>query len=420
MPTRPWVITLALLITLSAICSSPRRRLLTTLLETPNKTEPALIPPISDNHRCKENAIVYLAQKKHSSYGRDSYSLLQKSLHLLYTNYLANNHDNTAVFIFHEGDFTHKDWEFLVLESTIPIIGNLHFVNLANTEFWEIPEWLRQDDPDKWQGSKRYRVGYRHMMRWYAVKIWDFFHLLNQQEGCEYKYIMRLDEESYLHSPIDYNLFDHMKNHDYVYGFRQCSYEMGPVQQVFKNFTKENPDIPIYRKSGGLCGFYNNFFIASLDFFRSPHVQQFLQWVDQQGVIYQKRVNDLVLQTAAVYAFAPPTKIHRFLDFTYEHFTMTRRGCPFWGGIQAGYADPNGWRTVYQWKEKYLSQPKVVEHCKLQGSDNLRGVRFDEIIDEKDLSPSYQHLPPRMKGNVQLQQIAAGFVDLPDKLLNSG
>lgn len=373
------------------------------------------LPPILNNHQCKKNAIVYLAQKHHSSYGRDSYALLQKSLKLLYQNYLTNFHDDTAVFVFHEGDFDRPDLEYL--DSQLPIHEGFHFVNLTSTQYWQLPEWLKNDNQTTWRGADHYSVGYRHMMRWYAVKIWDFFHNLNEEQGCQYKYIMRMDEESYIHSSIEYNMFEMMESKDYVYGFRQCSYEMGAVQSVFKQFNKET-DYPIQREftGGGMCGFYNNFFIASLDFFRSSPVQAFLNWVDRKGYMYRNRVNDLVLQTAAVYAFAPEKQIHRFLDFSYEHFTLTKRGCPFWGGIQAGYADPNGTATIDSWIDSHLQK----QHCRSKSAQHQNAMRVGEIITEMDLSPTYQHLPAYMNGKLQLRQVAAGQVDVADKGIASG
>jgi hypothetical protein len=48
--------------------------------------------------------------------------------------------------------------------------------------------------------------------------------------------------------------------------------------------------------------------------------------VDRLGIMYRDRINDLLIQAAAVYAFAHPHQIHRFLDFTYEHFTLYPSG----------------------------------------------------------------------------------------------
>lgn len=36
-----------------------------------------------------------------------------------------------------------------------------------------------------------------------------------------YTHVMRLDDDSYIHSKIEYNMFDHMRTHGRKYGFRQ-------------------------------------------------------------------------------------------------------------------------------------------------------------------------------------------------------
>lgn len=357
--------------------------------------------------------------------------LLEQSLEKLHLHYLSrhkdegddhnssthhdNNHENVNVFLFHEGDFDVQDIQDLErkhLSNYHP--GLLHLVNLTGTPFWTIPDWLRKDNPSKW-GAKKYSIGYRHMIRWYAIQIWEFFEQLNAQHGCQYEYIMRMDEESYIHSPIDYDLFDFMTLNHYEYAFRQCSYEMGAISKVWRAYMNAHPNVVPLRKFAGLCGFYNNFFLAKLSFFKSPPVQHFLKFVDQSGDIYRHRVNDLVLQTAAVYAFLPPEKIHRFLDFTYEHFTMEKTGCPMWGGIMQGYNDVHGRETVMTWAAVNVYN----KNCTLQ----TVGVDFHARVVEltaPDLSPTYQHLDPTMAETLELLQVAAGLIDLQGKGVSSG
>ena len=290
---------------------SSRRLSSTEIVEQTSSTSFFPFIDSSTPHQCKKNAIVYLAQKKHSTYQRNSLELLERSLQLLHSNYLLlhGHHENVNVFIFHEGDFDTSD---IVLLESSQVKGLVHLVNLTSTPFWQLPDHLRRDDPTTWKGAREYQLGYRHMMRWYALKLWDFFEELNQQHACQYDYIMRMDEESYIHSVISYDLFDHMVLQGYEYAFRQCSYEMGSVGQVWADYTKANPQVVPLRMFTAKrpCGFYNNFFIAKLSFFKSDPVQHFLTFVDQGGYMYRQRVNDLVLQTAAVYAFLPTEKIY--------------------------------------------------------------------------------------------------------------
>lgn len=122
-----------------------------------------VLPPILSNHKTENrpNAIVYLAQKKHSSYDRDSYGLLLKSLDLLYENYLLidNHYQQAHIYIFHTGDFDLADLQ--TLESRFPEYthGTIQLVNLAGTEFWHLPEHLREDDQTSWKGAWAYAIG---------------------------------------------------------------------------------------------------------------------------------------------------------------------------------------------------------------------------------------------------------------------
>jgi hypothetical protein len=110
----------------------------------------------------------------------------------------------------------------------------------------------------------------------------------------------------------------------------------------------------------------------------------------------------------ATYAFSPPDKVHRFLDFTYEHGTVNHTsGCVVWGGIQAGFDDPNADQTLDSFYQKKVLQVK--------GCTNKH-----YILSEENLSPTYSHLPLSQKGNLALRTIMAGKIELPDKGILSG
>ena len=119
--------------------------------------------------RCKTNAIVYMAQKQHTSYTRDSYSLLLNSLDLLYKNYLMidNHYQNATVMIFHTGDFNSTDLQEIESRYDPKYHGVMTLVNLLGTSYWQLPEWLSGDDPSTWW-HPQFSMGYRHMIRWYA------------------------------------------------------------------------------------------------------------------------------------------------------------------------------------------------------------------------------------------------------------
>mmetsp|Transcript_34027 Transcript_34027/g.82501 ORF Transcript_34027/g.82501 Transcript_34027/m.82501 type:complete len:1245 (+) Transcript_34027:40-3774(+) len=365
----------------------------------------------SESRTCRKNAIVYLAQKKHSSYkGRDSYGLLLESLSLIHKNYLTlNDHaDNVDIIIFHTADFDAADLDVFRSRFGEGFREMVHFVDLANTTYWKRPKWHESDSPNDWYAFPLFSEGYRRMMHFFAVDIWNFFRDYEESSGCSYRYIMRFDEDSYLHSPIQYNIFDFMEKNKYLYGFRLCAYEMQVTQRIWRLWRrrKNNPK-PIRDIELEMCGIYNNFFVANLAHFQSQPVQKFLNFVDRQGFIYRRRLGDLMIHSMATYAFTPPEQIHRFLDFTYEHGTVNHTsGCVVWGGIQAGYDDPHADETLNSFWQRKVAD---VGNC----------ANKDFLLSKENLSPTYSHLPPE-KAGVQLRTIMDGKIELPDKGALSG
>ena len=369
----------------------------------------------------RDNAIVFLVQKSHSTYeNRDSYGMLLKTLDLLYKNYLSVddgiNMKNTDIVLFHTGDYSDEDLDVIeprILQNQQQHNGIVKLVNLKDTPYWNLQPNLRNDDPQDWLDYHLFPIGYRHMCRFFAIKIWDFFDTLNEQHNTNYRYIWRLDEDSYIHSPINYNVFDFMANHRYVYGYRLCSYELSQnkfVPHWFEKWhTKIKPNRPIDWK---LCGFYNNFFVADLQFMKSKRVQSLLHnEIDKRGFIYRKRYGDLVVHSMLVYAFAPPERIHRFLDFTYEHKTIDKRvnkdGCIIWGAIQEGYMDLDSSTTFQHYQDQYLS-------------GNTECVANQTQLSYQDLSPTYSHLSDELKKSICLRTISAGKVETAGKGILSG
>jgi hypothetical protein len=114
-----------------------------------------------------------------------------------------------------------------------------------------------------------------------------------------------------------------------------------------------------------------------------------------------------MIHSMVVYAFAPTEKIHRFLDFTYEHTTVNKTtGCVVWGGIQSGYEDDQGNLTL-----------DTFYHNRIASRGCFANVT---TMTSKDLSPSYNHLPKSVRDTLSLTSIMAGNVELPHKGLLSG
>lgn len=228
---------------------------------------------------------------------------------------------------------------------------------------------------------------------------------------------MRLDDDSFIFSPINYNVFDFMKKRGYNYGFRACSYEMQSIRKAWWAYAENNSNIPEVKKTmdkehstfhnGKLkeaCGFYNNWSVADIQFFMSPKVQQFLRWIDDSQEIYTNRLGDLQIHTAAVSVFSPIDRIYRFTDFSYQHMTYSG-GCPFYGVIQQGYNDVNCSVLIRDFVEREV----VANGCPLRLMKGWKEVGNDFLP---------RLWPVRQRLVVKPQQCVCGFpADMDGKVL---
>lgn len=347
-------------------------------------------------------AIVYLVQVRHSTYGRDSLALLSDSLALLHRHYLdAFPHD---CLLFHAPDdaaFTSEVRKQILA----PFAHRNHTISFREVpqQYWRIPEDIApataNTNRSEWLGWPRFSLGYRHMIRWYTIGLWEYL------ERRGYDWVMRMDEDSRLLSPIPYNIFERMQGRDWTFGYRMVSYESGFDGERFHSFVRNyllnhGPSRPKWllescgrvgpnatarifsvRRCGHLYGVYNNWFVSSVAFWRSPLVMRWLNHVDQAGVMYTRRYGDLLLQSVALQIFLSRDKVVMFDDFTYELSTTVLRSdydarhhadgevdnagvrsppprpeetsgnasaeqCIEFGGVAAGVGDLSGYATV--------------------------------------------------------------------------
>ncbi len=337
--------------------------------------------------------IVYLAQnsQRDLQYGRDSRSMLERSLDLLYENY--NDQFGQAILIFHEGDFKAEDQE--------AVAKGRSEIRFEEIQF-EVPEFLPAEEvPATWEGFYPYGMGHRHMIRFYSIQLFDIL----QDMGFDWYF--RMDDDSFIHSKIDYDLFEFMERQGHDYGYRvdvqdgvdvchgfgetvfaylvsegiepHFFYEHLKRQSMlgaatrrgfngFKNLVKRFLMAADKNRNYGLWqyspipasrnrlvydrwGYYNNFHITRVGFWQQPEVQSFLKHMDRVGGGYKYRWNDLILQSTVVQIFLPKSKVHKFTDWTYEHAT-TKEGSLFFGGIYPGSDDVDA-KAVQEFKGRY-------------------------------------------------------------------
>ena len=277
-----------------------------------------------------KTVIVYLAMNttKDESYGRDSRSMLEKSLDTLYLNY--NNEFKHDIIVFYDNKypFTESDIHDICKDRK-----EIRF-QLIPDELWGPPECeeiKNNPNPHNWADAK-FPIGYRNMMRWYGILIYKYLVDLG------YEWYMRMDDDSLIHSRIEYDLFKFMYDNQYEYGFRVYCNDHISVSNGLIEFCKEycesNDVKPVFLNRYGLnnkisttrnhniVGYYNNFLISKLSFWMRDDVQKFLHSYDNSGYQYTRRWNDLISQAVTIQIFMDRNKVYHFNDWAYEHTTF--------------------------------------------------------------------------------------------------
>ena len=244
--------------------------------------------------------IVYLAQARHSSYGRDSLKLLRSSVASLAENYLILTNPKDDVLFLHFGEVPAFEQRTLTAMCGETIRARF---SLVPRNYSTLPPGVTTRG---WLHARKFSEGYRHMIRLYTIGLW---HIV-AAEG--YEYVMRMDEDSLILSPIHYNLFERMRSKGVEYMYRLASWEsvpaVNPRSDPFHRFISRflisrnvTPswllDSCVHRSihnfttinCGSMYGFYNNFFATRVGFWLRDDVQQFLRHVDASQHIYVHR-----------------------------------------------------------------------------------------------------------------------------------
>jgi len=190
---------------------------------------------------------------------------------------------------------------------------------------FEKPSWI-SDDPSAYSVSlNEFWMGYRHMCRFHSGGIY------RDPRLQKYDYYWRLDSDSYIYSPIEYDPFEYMEKGGFEYAYMCDEIEELPrvVENLWeeterfmqKNRIKVNP----YLQSRLIDGkwnyemFYTNFEIAKFSFFRSKEYMSYFDHLDETGNIYYKRWGDAPIHWLGVRMFMDVSKVWAVKDITYHH-----------------------------------------------------------------------------------------------------
>jgi len=265
-----------------------------------------------------KNCIVYLLRSS-----QEDIDMINKSLSLLETN-LLNYTKNYDVIIFHEnnlGDLKNK------IHNNINLIFNE--INIEQPVYSEtinnlIPEFFPHpthgNGPIAY-GHPGFTIGYRNMCRFFSGK----FHELNILSN--YEYYLRLDTDSYILTPLNYDIFEFAKQHDLIYGYCEPAVQIDnpKVVEGLKEFTKnyiEVNNINTYMDIESIPEgkmFYTNFELGKINWFIDSNYMKYFNAIEDSGNIYIKRWGDAPIKYLGVNLFCPKNKIIPIKGFTYQH-----------------------------------------------------------------------------------------------------
>jgi len=353
------------------------------------------------------DAITFVVQKKHATYdaSHDSFGYLTRALESLQTHYIHLNESD--VLLWHEGDIDFTD----VARLPLPPSVNLRLCLLDCCSGWGPPPGV-SSLPYYVPGVyplEHWSAGYFYMIRFYAITLWQALH------GLGYRWVMRMDDDSVIHSPIDYNVFESMRAAGHEYGWRQYARYTPRVCAELRMLRNATPELESIREWDDYCaqhtdlGFYNNWFIASVRWWLTPPVQTLQRRFENSGLIFSRRLNDLVFQSVVVHTLLPPPRRRHFLDFSYEHVTI-RNGSALVGGFESGSRDADGQRHAQAFKRKWRAG--VVRECVAVETSAEEATPLKTYYVAHHGCPVCEGLPPRPRRVVALPVLSMQAISL--------
>ena len=255
-----------------------------------------------------KNCIVYLVRST-----KEDIEGLNKSLELISKNLLPFT-KKVDILIFHEDSL--EEFKSSIIKVPGIIFHKIQF-NLPNYSEdikAKIPEYYPHpthgNGPIAW-GHPGFTMGYRHMCRFFAGDIF------NNDIIQQYDYYMRLDTDSFILSPLNFDIFDWAKDNKCFYGYIEPAVQYdnpkvaeGLSAKVREKYSNNIPEFLLY---------YTNFELVYIPWFRDSKYMEFYNYIDALGGIYTNRWGDHIIRFLGVNLFMNKENIIPVKGFTYQH-----------------------------------------------------------------------------------------------------
>lgn len=275
----------------------------------------------------KKNCILYLVRTS-----KQDVDLLNRSLDLVYNNVLPYLKQEVDIILFHEKDFDESYKNMILKNNKIKIIFQeiiFEIPKYSKKILDQIPEFFPHPThgPGKEYAHtlptphKGFTLGYRHMCRFFSGD------LFNQQILNNYENYMRLDNDSFILSPIYYDIFEWFEKVNAIYSYIEPAVQIDHpkvvegLNKTIKNWIETNN---IHTKTNintipeGKM-YYTNFEIANINWFRNSMYKVFYDYIDSIGQIYISRWGDAPIRFLGTSLFLSKENIKPVYGFTYQH-----------------------------------------------------------------------------------------------------
>lgn len=179
----------------------------------------------------------------------------------------------------------------------------------------EIPEFFPHpthgNGPIAW-GHPGFSIGYRHMCRFFSGEMYKFNIIKN------YDYYLRLDTDSFIHTPINYDIFEWAKENECYYGYIAPAVQKDNPKVIEGLWETVNKMVPENLIEEGMM-FYTNFELGKVSWFLTNKYMEFYNKLERTGGFYTKRWGDAPIKFLGVNLFMDSKHIIPVRGFTYQH-----------------------------------------------------------------------------------------------------
>jgi hypothetical protein len=254
------------------------------------------------------NCVVYLVRSSEQDVND-----FNRSLNLLENNLIRFTQD-VDILIFCEKSFedykpriaTSLPLKYQEIEFNIP--GYSKDILDSICEYYPHP--THGNGPIAW-GHPGFTLGYRHMCRFFSGEIYKHDVFKN------YDYYLRLDTDSFLLTPLNYDIFKWAIENECYYGYIAPAVQKDNPKVIEGLWETVNKIIPNNIEEGLM--YYTNFELGKTSWFTQNEYMEFYDHLDKTGGFFTKRWGDAPIKYLAVNLLMNPKNIFPVHGFTYQH-----------------------------------------------------------------------------------------------------